>query len=80
MYKRFMKIGQSVVPYALNSQKRVTHCTIKALHQPSSECVTTFPCSLPRACPNENKGKLQKFAMIRIILPKYLGCNHLSYR
>ena len=36
----------------------------KVLHQPSSsECVTTFPCSLPRACPNDNEGKLQKFAM-----------------
>ena len=43
-----MKLGQSVVLYALNSQKRVTHSTIKVLHQPtSSECVTTFPCSLP---------------------------------
>ena len=64
MYNRFMKLGQSVVPYALNSQKRVTHSTIKVLHQPtSSECVTTFPCSLPRACPNDNEGKLQKFAM-----------------
>ena len=55
-----MNLGQSVVPYALKSQKRVTHSTIKVLHQPtSSECVTTFPCSLPRACPNDNKGKLQ---------------------
>ena len=67
MYNRFMKLGQSVVPYALNSQKRVTHSTIKVLHQPtSSECVTTFPCSLPRAYPNDNKGKLQKFAMARL--------------
>ena len=64
MYNRFMKLCQSVVPYALNSQKRVTHSTIKVLHQPtSSECVTTFPCSLPRSCPNDIKGKLQKFAM-----------------
>ena len=61
-----MNRGQSVVPYALNSQKRVTHFTIKVLHQPiSSECVTTFPCSLPKACPNDNDGKLQKFAMPR---------------
>ena len=60
-----MKLGQFVVPNAINSQKRVTHSTIKALHQPtSSECVTTFPCSLPRACPNGIKGKLQKFAMV----------------
>ena len=59
-----MKFGQSVVPYVLNSQKRVTHSTIKVLHQPtSSECVTPFPCSLPRARPNDNVGKLQKFAM-----------------
>ena len=59
-----MMLGQSVVPYALNSQKRVTHSTIKILHQPtSSECVTTFPCSLPRAFPNDNEGKLQNFAM-----------------
>ena len=51
----------------INSQKRVTHSTIKVLHQPtSSECVTTFPCSLPRACPNDNEGKLQKFAMLPI--------------
>ena len=65
MYNRFMKLGQSVVPYALKSQKRVTHSTIKVLHHPtSSECVTTFPCSLPRACPNDNEGKLQKFAML----------------
>ena len=64
MYNRFIKLGQSVVPYALNNQKRVTHSTIKVLHQPtSSECVTTFPCSLPRACPNDIEGKLQKFAM-----------------
>ena len=63
-----MKLGQSVVPYALNSQKRVTHSTIKVLHQPtSSECVTTFPCSLPRACPNDNEGKLQKFAMLLVV-------------
>ena len=49
----------------LNSQKRFTHSTIKVLHQPtSSECVTTFPRSLPRACPNDNEGKLQKGAMI----------------
>ena len=62
-----MKLGQSVVPYALNSQKRVTHSTIKVLHQPtSSECVTTFPCSLPSACPNDNEGKLQKVAMVLI--------------
>ena len=67
MYNRFMKLGQFVVPYAPNSQKRVTHSTIKVLHQPtSSECVTTFPCSLPTACPN-NKGKLQKFAMYYIV-------------
>ena len=66
MYNRFMRIGQSIVPYALNNQKRVTHSTIKVLHQPtSSECITTFPCSLPRGCPNEKKGKLQKFAMMR---------------
>ena len=65
MYKIFMKIGQSVFTYALNSQKRVTHSTIKVLHQPTSpECVNTFPCSLPRACPNDNEGKLQKFEMI----------------
>ena len=64
MYNRFMKLRQYVVPYALNSQKRVTHSTIKVLHQPtSSECVPTFPCSLPRACPNDNKGQLQKFAI-----------------
>ena len=64
MYNIFMKLGQSVVSYALNRQKRVTHSKIKALHQPtSSECVTTFPCSLPRPCPNINEGKLQKFAM-----------------
>ena len=46
-----MKIDQSVVPYALNSQKkRGTHSTIKVLHQPtSSECVTTFPYRLLRA-------------------------------
>ena len=62
MYNRFMKFGQSVVPHALNRLKGVTHSTIKALHQPtSSECVTTFPCSLPRACPNDNEGKLQKY-------------------
>ena len=62
-----MKLGQSVVPYELNSQKRVTHSTIKVLHQPtSSECVTTFPCSLPRAYPNDIEGKLQKFAMIMV--------------
>ena len=60
MYNRFIKLGQSIVPNALNSQKRVTHSTIKVLHQPtSSECVTTFPCSLPRACPNDIEGKLQ---------------------
>ena len=53
-----MKLGQSVVPCALNIPKRVTHSTIKVLHQQtSSECVITFPCSLPRACPNDNKGK-----------------------
>ena len=64
MYNRFMNLGQYVDPYALNSQQRVTHSTIKVLHQPtSSECVTTFPCSLPRACPNDIEGKLQKFAM-----------------
>ena len=57
-----MKLVQSVVPYAIYSQKRVTHSTIKVLHQPtSSECVTPFPCRLPRACPNDNIGKLQKF-------------------
>ena len=67
MYNKFMKLGQSVVPYALNSQKRVTHSTIKVLHQQTfSECATTFPCSLPRACPNDNKCKLKKFATIRI--------------
>ena len=60
MYNVFMKLGQSVVPHALNSQKRVTHSTIRVLHQPtSSECVTNFPCSLPRACPNDNECKLQ---------------------
>ena len=65
MYNRFMKLVQSVVPYAPYSQKRVTHSTIKVLHQPtSSDCVTTFPCRLPRACPNDNKGKLQKLAMV----------------
>ena len=65
MYNRIMKCGQYVVPYALNSQKKVTYSTIKVLHQPtSSECVTTFPCSLPRACPNDNECKLQKFAML----------------
>ena len=60
-----MKIDQSVVPYALNSQKkRGTHSTIKVLHQPtSSECVTTFPYRLLRACPNDHKCKLQKYAM-----------------
>ena len=59
-----MKHGQFVVPYSLNSQKRVTHSTIKVLHQPTSlECVTTFPCSLPRAYLNDIEGKLQKFAM-----------------
>ena len=64
MYNTFMRFGQSVFQYSLNSPKRVTHSTIKVLHQPtSSECVTTFSCSLPRACPNENKCKLQKFAM-----------------
>ena len=64
MYNFLMNNGQSVVPYAVNSQKRVTHSTIKVLHQPtSSECVTTFPCSLPRARPNDKEGKLQKFAM-----------------
>ena len=69
MYDIFMKLGQSVVPHALNSQKRVTYSTIKVLHQrTSSECVTTFPCSLPRASPNDVEGKLQKFAMVR------LGC------
>ena len=56
MYNRFMKLVQSVVPFALYSQKRVTHSTIKVLHHStSSECVTTFPCSLSRACPNEHK-------------------------
>ena len=66
MHNRFKKLGQSVVPYAPNSQNRVTHSTIKVLHQPtSSECVTIFPCSLPRACPNENEGKLQQFAMVK---------------
>ena len=62
-----MKLGQFVVPYALNSQKkRVKHSTIKVLQQPtSSECVTTFPCSLPRACLNDNKVKLQKFVMVK---------------
>ena len=65
MYKIFMKIGQSVFPYALNSKKTVTNSTLKVLHQPtSSECVTTFPCSLPRACPNDNEDKLQKFVMV----------------
>ena len=65
MYKIFMMIGPSLFTYALNSQKRVTHSTIKVLHQPTSpECVTYFPCSLPRACSNDNEGKLQKFAMI----------------
>ena len=60
MYQIFMKFGQSVFQYALNSPKRVTHSTIKVFHQPTfSECVSTFPCSLPRACPNENEGKLQ---------------------
>ena len=64
MYNSFMKHGQSEVQYVLNSQKRFTHSTIKVLPQPtSSECVTTFPCSLPRACPNDIEGKLQKFAM-----------------
>ena len=67
MYKIFMKNVQSVFTYAQNSQKRVTHSTIKVLHQPtSSECVNTFHCSLPRACPNDNEGMLQKFAMIFI--------------
>ena len=67
-----MKLGQSVVPYAPNSQKRVTHSTIKVLHQPtSSECVTIFPCSLPRAFPNDNEGKLQKFAMLQLGKPFY---------
>ena len=67
IYNICTKLGQSVVPYALISQKRVTHSTIKVLHQPtSSECVTTFPCSLPSACPNDNKGKLQKFAMVSL--------------
>ena len=42
----------------------VTQSTIKIIHHSSfSECVTTFPCSLPRTCPNDNEGKLQKFAM-----------------
>ena len=62
-----MKHGQSVVPYALNSRKKFTHSTIKVPHQPtSSECVTTFPCSLPRACQNDMEGKLQKFAMVKL--------------
>ena len=66
-----MKLGQAVVPYALISQKRVTHSTFKVLQQPtSSECVTTFPCSLPQACPNDTEGKLQKFAMGRLGSPK----------
>ena len=69
-----MKLCQSVVPYELDSQKRVTHSTIKVLHQPtSSECVTTFPCSLPRACPNDNEGKLQKFAMGQTASPAQLA-------
>ena len=29
------------------------------INSDSSECVTTFPCSLPTACPNDNEGKLQ---------------------
>ena len=66
MYNRSMKLGQSLVPYALNSRKKVTHSTIKVLHQPTSpECVITFPCSLPRACPNDIGGKPQKCAMSR---------------
>ena len=70
MYNRLLKLDQSVVPYAPNSQKKVTHSTIKVLHQPtSSECVTTFPCSLPRAWPNNNEGKLLKFAMDLIVCP-----------
>ena len=70
-----MKIGQSVVPYVTNSQKRVTHSTIKVLHQPtSSECVTTFSCSLPRACPNYNEGKLQKFAMLKTRAESWCPC------
>ena len=59
MYNIFMKLGQSVVPHALNSQKGVTHSTIKVLHHPnSSEYVTTFPCSLSRACPKKHDDKL----------------------
>ena len=47
-----------------HSQKMLTHSTIKVLLQPTfSECVSTFPCSLPRACQNENQGKLHQFAM-----------------
>ena len=60
MYNRFMKLGHSVVPYALNRQKRVTHSTFKVLHQPtSSECVTTFSCSLSRAGSNKLESKLE---------------------
>ena len=41
-------------------KKRVTQSTIEKLHQPSSSnCVTTFPCSLPITCPNDDEGKLQ---------------------
>ena len=67
----------------INSQKRVTHSTIKVLHQPtSSECVTTFPCSLPRACPNDNEGKLQQFAMVSTaaVSVAYYTNDQLTYR
>ena len=54
-----MKLGQSVVPYALNSQKSVTHSTIKVFHHPtSSEWVTTFFYSLSRVFPNEHKDNI----------------------
>ena len=73
MFNRLIKLGQFVVPYAPKGQKRVTHSTIKVLHQPtSSECVTTFPCSLPRVCPNDNecKAAIVCNGHIRLILTK----------
>ena len=52
---------ECVTIFRLYSKKRVTHSTIKVLHHStSSECVTTFPCSLSRAYPNEHKVPSEK--------------------
>ena len=50
----------------LCNQKMVTHSTIRILHHSNPwECVTTFPCSLPRLH-TRNLCKLQVFEMVGI--------------